>query len=319
MATDKNKHLNCAVESHRISKEQGLLDKHLFYKKQVKELLEEHYGSKLYTPFNSGSYAKNTAINTKFDFDMMAPFKRNAFSSLKEMYEDVLGFLTQHYAGTAIVRAQKVSVGLEFHDNGDIIKIDVVPGRELNQDTFDTDKRLNLYVYERFGKIEAGADHLMTNVHEQIKHIRDRADAEKDSVRKVIRLLKIWKVGQGSGPKSFFLELITIKAFDSKDITGDLWDKLKAVLEYIRDNSKTVSLPDPGNSGNDVANTLTDAEKEKLSNDMKNMLERIAENSDNIKYYFKINPKHPCEDKGDDNTYGIKKEGVSKPPATRFG
>ena len=44
----------------------------------------------------SGSYAKNTAMNTKFDFDMVCPFKRNAFGSngtLKQMYEDVFDFL----------------------------------------------------------------------------------------------------------------------------------------------------------------------------------------------------------------------------------
>ena len=319
MATDKNKHLECVHESHKISKEEALLNKHLEYRKKVKEVMEAQYSSRMYAPFNSGSYAKNTAINTKFDFDMMVPFKRNAFDTLKQMYEDVFSFLSKHYAGAAKVRPQKVSVGLEFYDNGDTIKIDVVPGRELKQDEFDKDKRLNLYVYERFGKIEAGADYLLTNVHEQIKYIRDRADAEKDSVRKIIRLLKVWKVGQGVGPKSFFLELITLKAFDSKNITGDLWEKLKAFVEFILDNAKTVTLSDPGNGGNNVADTMTDAEKDKLVSDMKALLEMIEQNSDNIKYYFRINTKHPCEDKSNSNTYGIKKDEVSKPPATRFG
>jgi len=49
-------------------------------------------GNVLYSPFNSGSYAKNTAVNIKFDFDLMAPFKRNAFSStgtLNDMYDSV--------------------------------------------------------------------------------------------------------------------------------------------------------------------------------------------------------------------------------------
>lgn len=317
MATDKSKHLECVHDSHKISKEQSLLDKHIAKRTEIKELLEEYYGSKLYAPFNSGSYAKNTAVNTKFDFDMMAPFKRNAFETLEKMYEDVFTFLNGKYPGK--VRKQKVSIGLEFYDGGDIIKIDVVPGRELKQDEFETDKRLNLYVYERFGKIEKGSDHILTNIHEQIKHIRDRATAEKDSVRKIIRLLKVWKIGQGRGPKSFFLELITIKAFDTKDVTGDLWEKLKIVSEYIGDNAKTVTLPDPGNSGNDVADTMSDSEKDSLVTDMKNMLDMIAQNSDNIKVYFKINTKHPCEDKSEDNSYGIKKEGVSKPPATRFG
>ena len=53
---------------------------------------------------------------------------------------------------------------------------------------------------------------------------------------------------------------------------------------------------------------------------MKYMIERIEENSDNIKMYFPINEKHPCEeDKKDDNKYGIKKDGVFVPPSVRFG
>ena len=72
--------------------------------------MEEKYGSNIYSPFNSGSYAKNTAINTKFDFDLVAPFKRNAFGSngtLKEMYEDVYDFLYEKYKDVAEVKSKK--------------------------------------------------------------------------------------------------------------------------------------------------------------------------------------------------------------------
>ncbi|MBP7809068.1 MAG: nucleotidyltransferase [Bacteroidia bacterium] len=318
MATDKNKHLDCVLSSHKISKEESFLQKHIDKRKEIKEALEEKFGTDMYAPFNSGSYAKNTAVNTKFDFDLMVPFKRNSYDTLEKMYIAVYDFLYEKYKSLATVRKQKVSIGLEFLVEGEIVKVDVVPGRELNQDEYDKDKRLNLYVYEQFGKIEKGSDHLLTNVHAQIENIRDRATAEKDSIRKIIRLLKIWKIGRGAGPKSFFIELITIKAFDAKTITGDLWEKLKIVLEYIKDNAKTVSLPDPGNSGNEVADTLSDLEKSTLSDDVKNMIDRITENEDHISSFFRINSKHPCEEKSE-NTYGVKKEGVSKPPATRFG
>ncbi|MBL7930254.1 MAG: nucleotidyltransferase [Bacteroidia bacterium] len=325
MATNKSKHLENVLESHRIKKEKDLLDKHTAKRDTIKEEMEEHFGSNMYPPFNSGSLAKNTAVNTKFDIDLMSPFKRNAFGSsgtLKDMYDAVYKFLHDKYHGKeAIVRKQKVSVGIEFYPDADghVVRVDVVPGRELNQDEYKDDKRLNLYVYEQFGKIGAGADHLRSNIHAQIDHIKDRATKEKDSIRKIIRLLKTWKINKGSGPKSFFLELITIKAFDTLDITGDLWEKLKAVMEYIRDNVKDVSLPDPGNSGNDVADTMSDADKTNLSNDMKYMIDRIEEDSDNIKLYFKVNPKHPCEDDAEESTYKIKKEGVSEPPPARFG
>jgi hypothetical protein len=218
------------------------LNKHIQKKNEVKNALEDEYGSNVYAPFNSGSYAKNTAINTKFDFDLVSPFRRNAFGfggTLKEMYEAVYDFLFHKYKNVAEVRKQKVSIGLEFYtdSDGDKIKIDVVPGRELNQDQYKDDENLNLFVYYKYGNIDAGSERIKTNVQSQINNIKERANKEKDSIRKIIRLLKVWKNNKGNYPtKSFFLELITIKAFDKSNITGNLWDKLKAVLEYIRDN-----------------------------------------------------------------------------------
>jgi hypothetical protein len=56
------------------------------------------------------------------------------------------------------VRKQKVSIGLDFYadSDGDKIKIDVVPGRELNQDQYKDDENLNLYVYYKYGNIRCG-------------------------------------------------------------------------------------------------------------------------------------------------------------------
>ena len=114
--TDKNKHLECVLSSHKISKEQALLDKHIE--------------------------------------------KRNAGKE-------------------AFVRDQKVSIGIEFYPDvdGDIINIDVVPGRELNMDQYKKDNKLNLYVNQKFGKIEAGSDYIRSNIQAQIDNIKDRATA----------------------------------------------------------------------------------------------------------------------------------------------
>lgn len=323
---DKNKHLESVISTHQIIKEETLLDKHIQKKNEVKAALEDKYGSDVYSPFNSGSYAKNTAVNTKFDFDLVSPFKRNAFGSngtLKEMYEDVYNFLYEKYKDVAEVKKQKVSIGLEFYadSDGDIIKIDVVPGRELNQDQYKDDENLNLYVYYKFGNFDAGSERIKTNVKAQINNIRNRATNEKDSIRKIIRLLKVWKTNKGNYPtKSFFLELITIKAFDNNDIKGNLWEKLKTVLEYIRDNvtKDTFTLKDPGNSSNDLTDTLTAYEKQQLSDDMKNMLDRIEEYDENIKTYFPENPKFK-EDNTNNNKYRTNVGMPVPPPKLNFG
>ena len=323
---NKSLHLEEVIKTHQITKEKTLLDKHLQKKNEIKEALKEKYGDNVYTPFNSGSYAKNTAINTKFDFDLVSPFKRNAFGAngtLKEMYEDVYNFLYDKYKDAAEVRKQKVSIGLEFYadSDGDVLKIDVVPGRELNQDQYKDDENLNLYVYYKYGNFAADSERIKTNIHAQINNIKDRADKEKDSIRKIIRLLKVWKNTKHNYPtKSFFLELITIKAFDNKELTGNLWDKLKTVLEYIRDNvtKDSFTLKDPGNSSNDLAETLTNSEKLQLSNDMKNLLERIEENDENIKTYFPENPKFKEEDDENENKYSTNGMPVP-PPKLNFG
>lgn len=323
---DKNLHLDTVIKTHQITKEKDLLDKHIQKKNEVKEALEDEFGSNIYAPFNSGSYAKNTAINTKFDFDLVSPFKRNAFGTngtLKEMYESVYSFLYEKYKNDAEVRKQKVSIGLEFYadSNGDKIKIDVVPGRELNQDQYKDDENLNLYVYYKYGNIAADSERIKTNVLSQISNIKDRADKEKDSIRKIIRLLKVWKNTKGNYPtKSFFLELITIKAFDNSTITGNLWNKLNAVMEYIKDNvtNDGFTLKDPGNSSNDLADTLTDTEKQQLANDIENMLDRIEENDENIKIYFPENPKFKEEDTNK-NRYGTNGSMPMPPPKLNFG
>jgi hypothetical protein len=325
---DKNLHLDSVIKTHQISKEAALLDKFKQKRNEVKELLEANYKDRLYTPFNSGSYAKNTAINTKFDFDMVAPFKRNAFGAngtLKGMYEDVFNFLYEKYKDVADVQKQKVSIGLKFHpdEDRDIVKIDVVPGRELTQDKYEENEDLNLYVYYRYGNFEAGAERIKTNVQTQINNIRERADKDKDSIRKIIRLLKVWKGTKYDYPaKSYFLELITIKAFDSKTISGNLWDKLKAVLEFIKDEvvKESFTLKDPGNTSNDLADTLNEAERRTLSNDMKNILDRVEENDKNIETFFPENTKFKEEEK-EENRYGNKGNNLySAPPKNeRFG
>jgi len=223
---DKSLHLDSVIKTHQITKEEQLLKKHKDKNKEVKESLEKKYEDNIYSPFSSGSYAKNTAVNIKFDFDMVCPFKRNAFGSngtLKQMYEDVFDFLYDKYKDEASVRKQKVSIGIEFFadEDGDVVKIDVVPGRELTQDQYKDDENLNLYVYYKYGNFDQGSERIKTNVQAQIKNIKDRATKEKDSIRKIIRLLKIWKNTKYNYPtKSFFLELITLKALIIKIYRG---------------------------------------------------------------------------------------------------
>lgn len=311
MTTDKPQHLKQVLETHRMTHIEGLLDKYKEKRNEVKEALEGNYKDKIYNPINSGSYAKHTAINIKFDLDIVIPFKRDSFDTLEEMFNDVYDFLYEKYKNEAEIRKQKVSIGIAFDtdSDGDEINIDVVPGRELNQDQYTDDNNLNLFVNSQYGLLDKKT-YIQTNIKAQIEHIKG-----KSNERSIVRLLKIWKTTNDEPYKSFFLELITIKAFDKEDINGNQWDKLKSVMEYIRNNitEDNFTLKDPGNSNNDVADTLESWEKTNLSNRMSTMLDRIENNSETIKTYFPINEVFEEDENSENDKYGIKDSSIGAP------
>jgi hypothetical protein len=303
MAVNLSEHLGQVLDTHKMAHIDGLLSKYKEKRKEIKEALESHYTDNVYGPFNSGSYAKHTAINCKFDLDLVVPFAKTSFSTLGAMYDDLYDFLEEKYGSEATVRKQKVSIGVIFNadSDGDEINVDVVPGRELSKDDYPESDDLNLYFNETTGFF-AKSSYLKTNINAQIEHIKAKSDE-----RKIIRLFKIWKHTNSENYKSFLLELITIKAFKKADITGNLWDKLKRVMEYIRDNvaEEGFTLKDPGNSNNDVIQTLTDWERSALSSRMRTILQRIDNNNENIKTYFPINEKYE-EKQSASNSFRLK-------------
>lgn len=321
MILNKNEHLQNVLETYRMFHIDELVGKYKVKRNEIKEALEEKYSTNIYSPFNSGSFAKHTAINTKFDLDLVVPFKRNSFTTIEEMFQDVFDFLNDKYStsGKAYVRKQKVSIGVRFYsdEDGDEINIDVVPGRELNNETYQDTKDLNVYFNGDHWGFTKGS-YTKTNIQAQIEQIK-----AKENERKVIRLLKIWKNSNYENYKSFLLELISIKAFDKVEISGNTWEKLKSVMEYIRDNitKDDFKLIDPGNSNNDIITSLESYERTNLSNKMNNIINRIEENDENIKTYFPINVKHEKKE-SNESSYAIKGATIAPsipPNNNRFG
>ncbi|MEM7179306.1 MAG: nucleotidyltransferase [Spirochaetota bacterium] len=316
MERTKQEYLQDVLESYRMKHVEDLVNKHRSNRDEVKEALERKYSSKIYNPINSGSFAKHTAINTKFDLDIAVPFKKDSFATIEKMFEDVYDFLDYEYHGRASIRKQKVSIGMEFFpdSDGDRISLDIVPGRELNANQYSADKNMNLYVQSLYG-IMSKSTYIQTNIQAQIDHIK-----AKESERKIIRLLKIWKNRNYKNYKSFLLELLVIKAFEKENITGNFWVQLKEVMKYIQNNvaQQGFSLKDPGNSGNDVINTLNDSERFTLSNEVKTIIENIESNENSIKLYFPENDNFKVTSS---RVYGVNTIGsYSTPPNNqRFG
>lgn len=310
MADYKSDYLNSVLESYRMKHIEELINKYRTKGDEIKQFLNEQYGSKIYEPFNSGSYKKHTAINTKFDLDLVVPFKRNAFSTLEKMFEDVFEKLTEQYQNETPIKKQGVSIGLTF-DEEDEINIDVVPARETSQDSFPEHKDLNLHKTQNDG-------YLKTNIHAQIEHIK-----AKENERKVIRLLKVWKACHQYKYKSFFVELLVIKAYKESSPQGNLWEQFKTVLNYIIDNiqNENFTLKDPGNSNNDLALSLDRIEKRTLIFRLESMLAQIESNEKQIEFYLPLNEKFAENNNDGNKAYGLKSSVlVSTPPISqRFG
>lgn len=316
MEIDRNEHLQKVINSHDINKVESL-SKFIAKKNEVKAALNEKFSNeKASNAIDSGSYAKNTAINTKFDIDCCLPFKKKVndedkgYKRLSEMFDDVYKYLRNDYTlydddiTKEDVRKQKVSIGMKFNIDGDEFDMDVVPGRERpnNSDYNTNNTDLSLYIHppNRSKKeIEKNKTRIKTNIK---KHIDLLGGIERTHERKVTKLLKVWKTerkNQNGGKliKSFMMELYTKEAFDSTDdLPSGLWEKVKMVMKYIIDNIKENDLVDPANSSNIVSNSMSDSAKSDTKRNMKQTIKDVDENSDKIKEYFPINEIYNDED-----------------------
>jgi len=297
---NKNKHLQCVLDSHHLNKLGSLKDNYVKKKNDVKEALSKKFSDKKITnPIDSGSYAKKTEVNTKFDMDVCIPFKKESYSTLKEMYNEVHDYFKKEYEDDDLitVKKQKVSIGLDFSVDGEILEMDIVPGREINN--YLTDEELNLYVFSGLWsqkERDENKERIKTNIKE---HIRLVSGQDNQNQRKIIKLLKVWKKENSSSSanmKSFLIELFTIEAFkqNKSTIPNGLWDKLKMVIDFIIEKIETIKLQDPANSSNIVTDTLDDNQKKNIKRNLKNLLKQIEQDDENIKIYFPVNSKYPC-------------------------
>jgi len=217
--------------------------------------MRSFFGSKIETFYYSGSYAKGTAINLKYDLDLCVYFTPNSFSTLKDMYNQTDGCLRRYGHNT---RKQAVSLRISLGKE----QIDIVPGRRISSGSPEA----NLYVTTNGSQIK-------TNIQTHKKFISE------SGARPIIKLLKIWKIRHGIHFKSFALELLVIRALEG--YTGQGYDNtLLHVLDFIKDKVTTIRLVDPANSNNVVSGLIS-------VNDKTN-IQRQASNSRGKQYWKDI-------------------------------
>jgi len=203
---------------------------------EVETVIKDKFGSKVKTVKYSGSLAKHTAINSSKDLDLALHLKKGSFDTLKEMYDSVYDFLYENYN----VRKQKVSIGLTDFD------VDVVPGRRIDD---KDDNNNDVYLYRSDDE-----SWIKTNIEKHKTYITD------SGCRDVIKLMKIWRNKWNIKFKSFAMELLVVQALEDLPDTG-LKYRTKETLEYIVENIEGIHLIDPGNSNNNVADSIESYKK----------------------------------------------------------
>ena len=286
MSTEKNAILDAVLKTHNIELDEAKIKAYRSQRDKIKERLEAFYGSKAYSPLNSGSYAKKTAININYDLDLALPFKYSAFTTLQEMFQDVLyktkGLIADASLGITSVEKQRRSVNVLFNVNGETLDMDIVPGRELGHGRYDQDHKLNLYD----SKLESS---IQTNIHTHTELLLGR-NLERD----VVKLLKVWKTSKNEDMKSFLVELMVLEAFDKDSTLANekLYGRLKGSLAFIVDNISTKRFVDPANSANIVSDTLEPHQKEQFKGKLARILDDIERDEAKLIQYFPANPNH---------------------------
>lgn len=277
-----NQHLNEVLKVHHYNR--GEAYRQLKQKRnEVTQIIQQEWGSQIYSPFDSGSILKKTAIRTHFDYDIIVPFKHDAFSHPKDMLEPFHKSLQRKKLK---VRKQNVSVGLDMGITKGKYDFDIVPGLEKSKGDFEKSAG-DLYLYSHR---DAKPRKIITNIKKQLTCFKNSSDRTLN----IIKLLKIWKYSDNVRIKSYLLELLAIEAVE-KSKEKDLWKLLRFTLEYVGENIENGKATDPGNPKNNVGDSVEKGVKILVAKRAKKLARKLdldAENGkmETVKNSFPLKP-----------------------------
>lgn len=189
-------------------------------------------------------------------------------------------FCNQEYTDNSLtaVRTQKHSLGLSFKVANKERRIDVVPLRQVNNGTGDN------YLFVGNSSLFGSPTYKKTNPKKQLAALNFTLKQKR-----IIKLLKAWKIENSISIKSMHLEYLVHKAFKSRKMPADIDKCLLEVIRFIGNNITTLRFVDPGNSNNIISNTLTGRQKINIRDYCFEMIDNIRKDEMNIMDYFIIN------------------------------
>lgn len=248
---------------------------------QLREELHKRFRRQLSEyPTLHGSAVKGLSIEGS-DVDIQVSFKQNT-GTIANIYEMVNDFCAEEYYDNSLtaVRTQKHSIGLSFNIANKGQRIDVVPLRQVNNGTGDT------YLFVGNSGFFGSPTYKKTNPEKQLAAFKFTIKQKK-----IIKLLKVWKIENRISIKSMHLEYLVHKAFNSTKMPVGIDKCLLEVINYIGNNITTLRFVDPGNSNNIISNTLTELQKVNIRDYCFEMLDNIYKDERNIMDYFAVDIK----------------------------
>lgn len=257
-----------------------LLEKTLRYRRQIKEWMVQEFSNLLAAnPQDAGSFVKRTAIYSNYDLDIILPFRRSSFISLKDMFYCVYDAAYKKFSRKAKVVKQRKTIGLIFQFEDTEIYFDIIPGREI--ESYQEDKKLNLYV--RPDWIWQTGTSFKANI-----GIQRKITVNQPEARRVIKLLKCYRDRNNLYLPTTIVEQSVIAALSKQNfgVAYSVAEDLLNSMYFLAKVLKRDSLPDISNSNNNLYNKMNGWERSLVSWQLLNDLERIEDNPRYIREIF---------------------------------
>lgn len=267
-----DEYLNKVLQEEHLKSDPQFFNSVVSLRKKVKQdMLNEFNLSLAAAPEDTGSFIKRTAIASNYDLDIILPFKKESYESLKDMYYDVHDRLTSIYGSKVQITKHTKAIGVTFIHQDQSVSFDIIPGREISN--YHSTKDLNLYVRPDWYWQQGSS--FKTNV-----DIQRRLTVNKPEARKVIRLLKRYRDRNNLNLPTVIIEQCATDAV-SEDLYGVNYSGTENLLNgmhHIARKLENKTLIDAANSNNNLHDKMSDYEKIYVSNRLHSDIKKIETN-----------------------------------------
>jgi hypothetical protein len=273
MPFNSDEYLKKVLAEENIKADPDYLKKVLKKRTEMKDWLIEEFGFLMVNgrSEDAGSFSKRTAINSKFDCDIVLPFKKDSYNTLKEMYYDVYERICRKFGNIARVQKQTKGIEVILQAGCDEIYFDIVPGREINN--YAIEKDLNLYV--RPDWVWQRGKSFKTNI-----SLQKRLTINKPEARRAIKLLKAYRDRNAVNIPTVIIEQSVVKALENNNYGVQYSDteNLLNSMEFIAKKVSVQNIVDVANTNNNLSAKLSTQDRNRISDLLIADVERISNN-----------------------------------------